>query len=96
MSIESVMPSNYLICCHPLLLLPSISPSITVFLSESVFHIRWPKCWSFGFSISPSKEYSGLSCIRELEARYSEGGLQTSSISLPARARQQCRTWGPS
>ena len=60
MSIESVMPSNHLIICRPLLLLPSIFPSIRVFSNESVLHIRWPKYWSFGFSISPSNEYSGL------------------------------------
>ena len=60
MSIKSVMPSNYLICCCPLLLLPSIFPSIRVFSSESVLCIRWPKDWSFSFSISPSNEYSGL------------------------------------
>ena len=58
-SIESVMPSNHLILCHPFLFLPSIFPSIRVFSSESVFHIRWPKYWSFSFSISPSNEYSG-------------------------------------
>ena len=60
MSIESVMPSNRLILCHPFLLLPSIFPSIRVFSNESVFCIRWPKYWSFCFSISPSNEYSGL------------------------------------
>ena len=60
MSIESVMPSNHLILCHPLLLLPSIFPSIRVFSNESVLRIRWPKYWSFSFSISPSNEYSGL------------------------------------
>ena len=60
MSIKSVMPSNHLILCHPLLLLPSIFPSIMVFSNESVLHIRWPKYWSFSFSISPSNEYSGL------------------------------------
>ena len=54
------MPSNYLILCHPLLLLPSIFPSIRVFSKESVLHLRWPKDWSFSFSISPSNEYSGL------------------------------------
>src|SRR5574337_917115 len=59
-SIELVMPSNNLILCHPLLLSPSIFPSIRVFSNESVLHIRWPKCWSFSFSISPSNEYSGL------------------------------------
>ena len=57
---KSVMPSNHLILCHPLLLSPSIFPSIRVFSNESVLHMRWPKYWSFSFSISPSKEYSGL------------------------------------
>ena len=60
MSIESVMPSNPHILCHPLLLPPSISPSIRVFSNESVLHVRWPKYWSFSFSISPSNDYSGL------------------------------------
>ena len=60
MSIESVMPSKHLILCRPLLLLPSIFPSIRVFSNESVLRIRWPKYWSFSFSISPSNEYSGL------------------------------------
>ena len=60
MSIESMMPSNHLILCRPLLLPPSIFPSIRVFSSESVLCIRWPKDWSFSFSISPSKEYAGL------------------------------------
>ena len=64
MSIESVMPSNHLIFCYPLLLPPSIFPSIRVFSSESVLHIRWPKYWSFSFSISPSNEYSGLISFR--------------------------------
>ena len=64
MSIESVMPSNCLIFCHPLLLLPSIFPSIRVFSSESDLCIRWPKYWSFSFSISPSNEYSGLISFR--------------------------------
>ena len=64
MSIESVMPSNHLTFCHPLLLLPSIFPSISVFSSESVLHIRWPKYWSFSFSISPSNEYSELISFR--------------------------------
>uniref|UniRef100_A0AC11ESE5 Uncharacterized protein n=1 Tax=Ovis aries TaxID=9940 RepID=A0AC11ESE5_SHEEP len=64
MSIELVMPSNHLILCHPLLLLPSIFPSIRVFSSESVLRIRWPKYWSFSFSISPSNEYSGLISFR--------------------------------
>ena len=60
MSIELVMPSSHLILCCPLLLLPSIFPSIRVFSNESVLHIRWPKYWSFSFSISPSNEYAGL------------------------------------
>ena len=64
MSIESVMPSNPLILCHPLLLLPSVFPSIRVFSSESALCIRWPKYWSFSFSISPSNEYSGLISFR--------------------------------
>ena len=64
MSIESVMPSNHLILCRPLLLPPSIFPSIRVFSNESVLPIRWPKCWSFSFSISPSNEYSGLISFR--------------------------------
>ena len=63
-SIESVMPYNHLILCHPLLLLPSIFPSIRVFFNESVLHIRWPKYWSFSFSIRPSNEYSGLISFR--------------------------------
>ena len=64
MSIESVMPSNHLILCCPLLLQPSIFPSIKVFSNESVFCIRWPKCWSFSFNISPSNEYSELVSFR--------------------------------
>ena len=64
MSITLVMPSNHLILCHPLLLLPSIFPSIRVFSSESVLCIRWPKYWSFSFSMSPSNDYSGLLSFR--------------------------------
>ena len=64
MSIESMMPSNHLILSHPLLILPSIFPSIRVFSKESVFHITWPKYWSFSFSIGPSNEYSGLISLR--------------------------------
>ena len=70
---ESVMPSNHLILCHPFLLLPSIFPSIMVFSNESVLHIRWPKYWSFSFSICPSNEHSGLISVRtdwfDLEAQ---------------------------
>ena len=64
MSIELVMPSSHLILCRPLLLLPSIFPSIRIFSNESVLHIRWPKYWSFSFSISPSSEHSGLISFR--------------------------------
>ena len=64
MSIASVMPSNHLILCCPLLLLPSIFPSIRVFSNGSVLYIRWPKYWSFSFSISPSNDYSGLISFR--------------------------------
>ena len=64
-SIESVMPSNHLVLCRPLLFPPSIFPSIRVFSNESVLHIRWPKYWSFSFSISSSNEYSGLISFRK-------------------------------
>ena len=64
MSIKLVMPYNHLILCRPLLLLPSVFPSIRVFSNESILRIRWPKYWSFSFSISPSNEYSGLISFR--------------------------------
>ena len=64
MSIESVMPSNHLILCHPLLLLPSVFPSIRVFSNESDLHITWPKYWSFSFNISPCNEHPGLISFR--------------------------------
>ena len=64
LSIESVMPSSHLILCHPLLLLPPILPSIRVFSNESTLHMRWPKYWSFSFSISPSNEHPGLISLR--------------------------------
>ena len=64
MSIELVMPSNHLIFCHPILILPSIFPSIRVFSNESALRTRWPKYWNFSFSISPSNEYSGLISFR--------------------------------
>ena len=64
MSIESMMPSNHLSLCHPLLLLPSIFPSIRVFSNESAFHVRWPEDWSFSFNISPSNEHPGLISLR--------------------------------
>ena len=66
LSIKSVMPSNHLILCHPFFLPPSIFPSIRVFSDESAIHIRWPKYWSFSFSISPSNEYSGLTGLISL------------------------------
>ena len=70
MSIESVMPSSHLILCRPLLLLPPIPPSITVFSNESTLHMRWwPKYWSFSFSISPSKEHPGLISFRMHRAK---------------------------
>ena len=64
MSIELVMPSSHLTLCHPLLLLPSVFPSVRVFSNESTLHIRWPEYWSFSFNISPSNEYSGLISFR--------------------------------
>ena len=69
MSFESVMPSNHLDLCHPFLLLPSIFPSIRVFSNESALRIRWPKYWSFSFSISPSNEYSGLNGLISLQSK---------------------------
>ena len=72
LSIESVMPSNHLILCCPLLLLPSIFPSIKVFSNESALRIRWPKYWSFSFNISPSNEYPGLISFHHLEETYLE------------------------
>ena len=72
MSIELVMPSNHLILCHPLLLLPSIFPSIRVFSSESALPMRWPKYWNFSFSISPSNEYSGLTGLISLQSKDSQ------------------------
>ena len=82
MSIESVMPSNHLILCHTLLL-PSIFPSIRIFSNESVLHIRWPKYWSFCFSISPSNEYSGLFSFRMdwLDLLAVQGTLESSPTS---------------
>ena len=79
MSIESVMPSNHLILCHPLLLLPPIPPSIRVFSSESTLRMRWPKYWSFSFSISPSNEHPGLICFRMdwLDLLAAQGTLQS-------------------
>ena len=81
MSIESVMPSNHLILCPPLLLPPSIFPSIRVFSNESILCIRWPKYWSFSFSISPSNDYSGLISFRMdwLDVLAVQGTLKSAS-----------------
>ena len=86
MSIESVMPSNHFIFCHPLLLLPSIFPSMRVFSSESVLCIRWPEYWSICFSISPSNEYSGLvgSLCSSSDSQESSPTPQFKSINLSA------------
>ena len=80
MSIESVMPSNRLILCHPLFLLPSMSPSIRVFSNESVLGIRWPKYWSFSFKFSPSNEHPGLISFRKdwLDLLAVQGTLESS------------------
>ena len=78
-SIELMMPSNHLILCHPLLLLPSIFPSIRVFSNESTLHIRWPKYWSFNFNISPSNEHPGLISFRmdRLDLLAAQGTLKS-------------------
>ena len=93
MSIESVMPSNHLIFCCPLLLPPSIFPSIRVFSSELVLHFRWPKYWSFSFSISPSNEYSGLISFRIdwLDLLTIQGTLESSPSSEKYKSKPQ---WG--
>ena len=82
MSIESVMPSNHFILCHPLLLPPSIFPSIRVFSNESVLHTRWPNNWSFSFNISPSNEYSGLISFKMdwLDLRAVQGTFESYTI----------------
>ena len=97
MSIESVMPSNHLILCYPLLLPPSIYPSIRVFSNESAFHIRWPKYWSFSFSISLSNDYSGLIPLgltglnSSLSKRLEENGkpLQHSCFEKPVNSMKR-------
>jgi len=83
MSIESVMPSSHLILCHPLLLLPSIFPSIQVFSNELILCIRWPEYWSFSFSTSPSNEYSGLISFRTdwLDLLAVQGTLWTERVN---------------
>ena len=87
-SIESVMPSNHLVLCRPLLLLPSIFPSIRVFSNKSVLHSRWPKYWSFSFSINPSNEYSGLISFGMdwLDLPAVEGTLKESSQNHSSKA----------
>ena len=90
MSIELVTPSNHLILCHLLLLSPSIFPSIRIFSSELAFHIRWPKDWNFGFSISPSNEYSGLISFRIdlVWSQKSSPAPQSKSISSSVLSRK--------
>ena len=90
--IESAMPSNHFILCHPLLLLPSIFPSIRVFSNESALHIRWPKYWSFSFSISPSNEYSGLVSFRMdwLDLLAVQGTLKSLLEHHSSKARILC------
>ena len=98
-SIESVMPSNHLILCHPLLLPPSIFPSIRVFSKKSVLHIRWPKYWSFSFSIHPSNEYSGLISFR-MDWLDLQGTLESllqhhsSKASILQRSATKRQGWG--
>ena len=93
MSIESVMPSNHLMLCCPLLLLPSIFPSIRVFSNESALHIRWPKYWSFSFNISPSNEHPGLISFRMdwLDLLAVQGTLKFSSVQFSS-VTQSCPT----
>ena len=88
MSTELVMPSNHLILCHPLLLLPSVFPSIRVFSNESVLCVRWPKYWSFSFSMSPSNEYSGLISFRidSFDLLAVQGDSQESSPTPPFKS----------
>ena len=100
MSIESVMPSNHLILCHPLLLLPPIPPSIRVFSNESTLRMRWPKSWSFSFSNSPSNEHPGLISFRMdwldlLAGQESFPTPQFKSIKTSVSGEQQFRSHGP-
>ena len=104
MSIESVMPSSHLILCHPLLLLPPIPPSIRVFSNESTISMRWPKYWSFSFSISPSNEHPGLISFRmdwlnlltvqgTLKSLLQHHSSKASMVTLTPCTRQQKRHW---
>ena len=86
MPIDSVMPSSHLILCHPLLLLPSIPPSIRVFSTESTLHMRWPKYWSFNFSISPSNEHPGLISFRM-------DWLDLLAVQGTLKSLLQCHSW---
>ena len=90
MSVKSVMPSNHLILCHPLLLPPSIFPSVRVFSNKSVLRIRWPKYWSFSFNISPCSEHPGLISFRMdwLDPVAVQGTLQESSPNTTVQKRQ--------
>ena len=92
-SIHSVMPSNHLILCHSLLLLPSIFHSIRVFSNESVLHIRWPIYWSFSFSISPSNEYSGVTVI-DWRRKWQPTPVFLPGESLGWGSLVGCRLWG--
>ena len=98
MSVESVMPSNHLILCHTLLLLPSIFPRIRVFSNESVLHTRWPKYWSFSFSISPSNEYSGLISFRMdwLDLLAAHGTHESSTVQKHQFFSTQSSLWSNS
>ena len=98
MSIELVISSNHLILCHPLLLLPSVFPSIRAFSNESVLHIRWPKYWSFSFNIIPSNEYSGLISFRiycldllavqgTLKSLFQQHSSKASSVKNPTKSQ---------
>ena len=97
-SIQSVMPSSYLTLCHPLLLLPPISPSITVFSNESALRMRWPKYWSFSFSIIPSKEIPGLISLQSkgLSKVFSNTTVQKHqffSAQLSSQSNSHIHTW---
>ena len=96
MSIKSVMLSNYLILCRPLLLLPSIFPSIRVFSNESILCIRWPKYWSFSVSISPSSEYSGLTGLISLQSKGLSGVFSSTTIQKLQFFSAQPSLWSDS
>ena len=93
MSIESMMPSNHLILCCPLLLLPSIFPNIRVFSNESALHIRWPKCWSFSFNMSPSNEHPGLISFRMDSLRLLHWQAGSLPLAPPGKPWSLCMVW---